>query len=136
MLENTGFPEVPHTADWAIRVWAPDQAALFVTAAQAMNSMAGIIPDDQQKVERTFEVSGQDAESLLVSFLSELVYLYENERLVFSEFDIQITGDHMTAKMTGHPILSINKVIKAVTYHNLQIQNTPWGLVVEIVFDV
>jgi SHS2 domain-containing protein len=36
----------------------------------------------------------------------------------------------------GAPILSMDKAIKAVTFHNLQIQKTRRGVEVEIVFDV
>jgi len=30
----SGFEEIRHTADWALRVWAPDLSTLFTQAAQ------------------------------------------------------------------------------------------------------
>ena len=91
---------------------------------------------DGLKVKRTFEAEAPDAESLLVAFLSELVYAAEQEHLMFDEFDIQFEGVKMQVEMSGAPILSLTKAIKAVTYHNLQIQQSARGYEVEIVFDV
>ena len=88
------------------------------------------------KVKRTFETEAPDAESLLVAFLSELVYAVEQEHLIFDEFDVQVEGMKLKVEMSGAPILSLTKAIKAVTYHNLQIQPTARGYEVEIVFDV
>lgn len=42
MSTRNGFEEVPHTADWSMKVWAEDLPALFVAAAQGMNSMTGM----------------------------------------------------------------------------------------------
>jgi len=88
------------------------------------------------KVKRTFETEATDAESLLVAFLSELVYAVEQEHLIFNEFDVQVEGIKLKVEMSGAPILSLTKAIKAVTYHNLQIAPTARGYEVEIVFDV
>jgi SHS2 domain-containing protein len=88
------------------------------------------------KVKRTFEAEATDAESLLVAFLSELVFAVEQEHLIFDEFDVQVEGMKLKVEMSGAPILSLAKAIKAVTYHNLQIQPTARGYEVEIVFDV
>ena len=87
-------------------------------------------------MKRTFEAEATDAESLLVAFLSELVFAVEQEHLIFIEFHVQVEGIKLKVEMSGVPILSLTKAIKAVTYHNLQIQPTARGYEVEIVFDV
>jgi SHS2 domain-containing protein len=130
------FEELPHTADWAMCVTAPDLAGLFAESARGMNTLAGIILAPGPKTLRTLSLSAPDVESLLVAFLSELVYSAEQERLAFDEFDITVEGKLLNAEISGAPILSINKSIKAVTYHNLHILQTAQGYEVEIVFDV
>jgi SHS2 domain-containing protein len=40
------------------------------------------------------------------------------------------------ASLEGAQLVSIDKEIKAVTYHNIAIKKTPRGLQVRIVFDV
>ena len=130
------FEELAHTADWALRVWANDLPTLFTEAARGMNSLSGAQPAAGARLSREFKAAAPEGESLLVLFLSELVYSAEQEKLVFDTFEIELNGTELKASMSGAPILSINKSIKAVTYHNLQIRQTATGLEVEIVFDV
>jgi len=130
-----GFQEIQHTADWSMRVWADDLASLFAESARGMNFLAGVKLDNQNRVKRQFEAEGTDVESLLVAFLSELVYYQEQENLAFDIFTINV-GKNLTAKMEGARIISADKAIKAVTFHNLKIRKTARGFEVEIVLDV
>ncbi len=131
-----GFEELPHTADWSIRVWAEDLPQLFAEAGRALIQLEGIKLTNRERVTRKFETSAQDPESLLVSFLSELIYYQERDQLAFDEFQIRITDMQLEAEMRGRTIQSIQKAIKAITYHNLNIRKTRQGLEVEIVMDV
>jgi len=140
-LSDSGFEELPHTADLTLHVWAADMAHLFEESARGMNAIAGITLTYKPRLRRTFSVSAEDTESLLVSFLSELVYSIEHNRLAFDCFDVSLDLNigqpcHLIADMCGAPIQSMDKAIKAVTYHNLEIQQTARGIEVEIVFDV
>lgn len=135
------FEEIPHTADLCLHVWAADLTSLFVESARGMNALARFRIAEKPRVERTFSTSAVDTESLLVAFLSELVYFAEQDRLAFDRFDLSldlITGQpcRLSATLHGAPILSLDKVIKAVTYHNLRIQRTTQRYEMEIVFDV
>jgi SHS2 domain-containing protein len=130
------FEELPHTADWALHIWAADLPALFIEAARGMNTLSGAQPAPGPRLHRVFAAEAPDNESLLVLFLSELVYTAEQEHLVFNEFEIELNGPGFKVSMFGSPLLSLNKSIKAVTYHNLQIQQTASGYTVDIVFDV
>jgi SHS2 domain-containing protein len=131
-----GFEELSHTADWSARVWAPDLPSLFGEAARAMNSLSGTIIGAGPRVTRTFEAEGPDVESLLVAFLSELVYYQEQENLALEDFDVRIAPQWLKVSMKGAEVESVEKAIKAVTYHNLKIQRTTEGLETTIVFDV
>jgi SHS2 domain-containing protein len=138
VTSRSGFEELSHTADWAMRVWAGSLPALFAEAARGMNALSGAQPAPGPRVRRTFEAEAPDAEDLLVAFLSELVYTVEQENLIFDAFKVDVKGSKLKVIMSGAPILSLNKSIKAVTYHNLQIRKTEdgFGFSVEIVFDV
>jgi SHS2 domain-containing protein len=135
------FEELSHTADWCLRVWAGDLVQLFVDAARGMNTLAGIRLAEMPRVQRIFSTSADDAESMLVSFLTELVYFAEQDHLAFDNYELSIDPGagqsmHLSALLQGAPIFSVDKAIKAVTYHNLQIRQTKKGLEVEIVLDV
>jgi SHS2 domain-containing protein len=131
-----GFEEISHTADWSMRVWAQDLPSLFAECARAMNALAGTVTDEGPRVTRAFESEAPDAESLLVSFLSELVYYQEQENLAFDTFAIQISAKQISVNMEGARIAAVDKAIKAVTYHNLKVEETSRGYEVVIVIDV
>jgi len=132
-----GFEEIPHTADWSVRVWAQDLPSLLAESARAMNALAGTVTDPGPRVERAFASEGPDIESLLVAFLSELVYYQEQDHgLAFDTFDIGMSDRQISVTMEGSQITSVDKAIKAVTYHNLKIEETSRGYEVVIVFDV
>ena len=101
-----------------------------------MNWLSGVKLTSQSRVKHTFEAQEIDAESLLVEFLSELVYYAEQENMGFDHFVIAIKNDRLEVEMEGAPLESLGKAIKAVTWHNLEIKPTARGLEVVIVFDV
>ncbi len=134
------FEEIPHTADVSLHVWAPDLPSLFGEAARGMYSLAGATAAKKPIVQRALGISAVDMESLLVSFLSELVYIAENEKIIFQDFLVKIdAGINMCTlegSMRGHPLLSLTKMIKAVTFSDLRIQKVDQQYEVTIVFDV
>ena len=131
-----GFEELPHTADVAMRIWAGDLPGLLVEAARALDVLAGVQLADEPVQSQVLNIESEDSESLLVAFLTELIYLAEQENMAFDKFDLSIKNNHLHAVLHGSSLISITKNIKAVTFHNLQIQLIPSGLQVEIVFDV
>ena len=135
---KTDFVEVEHTADWALQVYGRDLRELLVNAARGMSYLLvpklAAIPLDR---EEHFKLEAYDAESLLVSWLSELAYWAEVEGIVFGAFDLpQVTPTHLRATVRGGRVSDLQKHIKAVTYHNLKIIETNQGLTATVVFDV
>jgi len=135
-----GYEEVPHTADWALRVWAPDLPSLFQQAAAGMYALAGVVLAADAHLERDLTFTASDAETLLVAFLSELLYVAEQERLAFDHLTLTIVAGPqeyvLQAHLRGAAIRSLAKMIKAVTFHNLKIRSLEQGLETEIIFDV
>ena len=131
-----GFEEVSHTADWSAHVWAQDRPSLFAECARAMNALSGTLIGSGPRIQQTFEAEAPDTESLLVAFLSELVYFQEQENLAFDRFEVQVKSGRLNVEMEGAQIESVDKAIKAVTFHNLKIRETDRGCETTIVFDV
>lgn len=85
------FKEIPHTADVKIRAEAPTPDALFGEACAAL--MQVMYGDDRRGgTKRECDITGEDQESLLCDFLSEVLYLTEVDGLVFSCADVRIDG--------------------------------------------
>jgi SHS2 domain-containing protein len=135
-VQLAGYREIEHTADWELEVWAPDLATLLEQAARGMYALAGARLQGGARLRRSLELEAHDPEDLLVAFLSELLYLGEDEGMGFDAYRIWIQGEKLTAELNGAPLAGLDKEIKAVTYHNLDIQKGPRGLEVRIVFDV
>ena len=131
-----GFKELEHTADWELMVWGPDLSNLFIQAARGMYQLSGIQLSSGSRQVRQINLHAADPESLLVSFLDELLFWGENEGLGIDEFDLRIRDTSLQGRVWGAPIAHQEKEIKAVTYHNLNIQQRGPGLQVTIVFDV
>jgi len=137
MIEKfAGYREVEHTADWELEVWAPDLTGLLEQAARGMYALCGVRLQAGPRQMRSFTLQAIDAESLLVSFLSELLYIAEQEGLGFDNYQLLVEGNSLYAELGGAPLASLNKEIKAVTYHNLEIRQSPGRLDIRIVFDV
>ena len=131
-----GFREQPHTADWALEVWAPDLIGLLQQAALGMYALMHAQLRTEPRAAYHFELNGLDPEMLLVAFLSELLYLTQRDDIGFDIFSLAIHDAKLTAAVAGASIESIAKEIKAVTYHNLAVRETESGFAATIVFDV
>jgi SHS2 domain-containing protein len=137
MSTRFGFREHAHTADWELEVWAPALPTLLEGAACGMYALSGMQIQPGQSQTRTIMLHGEDAESLLVKFLTELLWLEQEEGLGFDNFSITVDSqNNLQADLNGGLISKLDKEIKAVTYHNLEVQTTEKGLRVKIVFDV
>lgn len=134
--DTAGFREIEHTADWELQVWAPDLPALFEQAARGMYALSGARLEDGPRQIYSLKLEAGDPESLLVTFLSELLYYGEQEELGFDSYQLHLDGKTLRAELGGAPLVAVEKEIKAVTYHNLDIHEGPRGLEVKIVFDV
>jgi SHS2 domain-containing protein len=138
-LTNGGFyEEIEHTADLALRCGGPDLDSFFRSAAMGMYHLMGIgkTPADGT-LTKAVALDAMDMESLLVDWLGELAYLAETENLVFGTIQFQTLSDTcIEAVLTGSRVSRIDKVIKAVTFHQLEIQKTHEGYAATVVFDV
>ena len=131
-----GFQEQPHTADWALDVWASDLVSLLQQAASGMYALMHARLQVEPRETYRFEIATLDRETLLVTFLSELLYFTQRDGVAFDQFDLVQDGERLLAEVEGAPIESIAKEIKAVTYHNVAVRETARGLETTIVFDV
>ena len=132
------YEDVPHTADWALRVRGGTAAELFTNAALGMYDLMDARPrsgSPEAKCEIALEAL--DLESLLVAWLNELLYHTESEGTAYDRFEIKrLDTSRLAASAWGGPAAGLKKQIKAVTFHNLRIVETDDGLETTIVFDV
>ena len=143
------FELMPHTADIKIRVYGKTLVDLFRHALIGMFQVVRpIIPlcrieedrviCDDLPVRREVAIVAYDAESLLVDFLSEALYLSDVHNEAYLDADItKCDGKDIEATLRGIAVDGFEEVeLKAVTYHDLKVQKTAGGWQVTIVFDI
>ena len=136
-----GFEIIDHTADVAIAAYGADMKKAFSNVALGMFS----IMTDIKKVNETFvrdvAVTADEMKVLLVSWLNELLFICEVEKILFKKFDIsELNGTRIVAKCYGEKIdpkrHRIKTEIKAATYHMTQIEQKRDGVRVQVLFDI
>ena len=133
----SGVEEIEHTADWAIRVSAPSAAELFRRAAMGLYHLAGMRLSTTPRLVRVMRLTGVDWESLLVAWLNELLFLQEHEGVAYDEIQIVAVGrEALEAELRGGRVIAWARDIKAVTFHNLRVEEEAAGWQTTIVFDV
>ena len=86
------------------------------------------------------EVAAATLEELLVDWLSTLLFEAETRDLAFCRFEIEtIAVDRLKGRASGIPSAELElrgAPIKAVTYHDLAIEELTEGCSARVVFDV
>lgn len=131
------FEEIEHTADWALRVRGQNLTDLFRNAALGMLSLLDIESVPGNSESRFFELKAEDTETLLVSWLEELLYPLEVEHAAVVDFQVEVLEKaQLKATIELKKIASMKKEIKAVTFNELDIRTVDSGYETIIVFDV
>lgn len=130
-----------HTADLGLRVRAPDLENLFIDAARGLTSMIVANIDQVRRVRQvTFKVPGARHDELLFDWLTEILYAFESQRLLLSEFHVRLGDSGLSAVAEGEPAdesrHQLEHEVKAITYHGLRVEQTPDGWLAEVIVDI
>lgn len=129
-LSDCQVEELAHTSEIGLAVRAGSLAALFGCLARAMISLTGV-QEDRAADPLLLEVdaAGVDAESLLVNWLNEVLYLHEVTGVVPQTVTIHsLHRTAITGTLLGRPAAGPAELqIKAVTYHQLAISQEAGG---------
>ena len=123
--EEERYREIDHTADTGIEVFGSSLKELFTNAAtgfvDTLTDPENIEPKDSLEI----SVRAGDIEELLVAWLSELLYFFDIDRVLFAEFHFEeLSATRLRARLGGEPFEAsshpIKTDIKAVTYHGVR----------------
>ena len=81
-----------HTADIGVRVFGRNFADLLKNAALALLSLITERESVRPVEEVAFEAEAETGEELLIKMLSEILYIHQVRKMVFSEAEIELTG--------------------------------------------
>jgi SHS2 domain-containing protein len=135
------FELFEHTADLGLRVRANSLEELFKEAARGLLAILVANPEAVRPVqEKTIELSAEDVHYLLFDWLSELLYAFEVDKLMFSAFDLRLDDGQLSATCRGEPMNpsrhQMEHEVKAITYHGLKVKQTADGWSAEVIVDI
>ncbi len=115
------FEILEHTADLKIRAFGKTKEELFENAMTGM--FTGVrYKGGGKEVKQEVNMTSLDFPSLLVDFLSEVLYLSEVNHQVYYQFQYKtFTDENIKGVLLGKGIENIGIAIKGVTYHGLDI---------------
>lgn len=124
------YEYLKHTADAEFIAYGRTLEGSFVNAARATFNL--IVEPEKVKpsITKEIEVSGDELDYLLYDWISELLFLFEVENLVFSKFEVSISREgesyHLKGLAYGEKIdqerHNVALHIKAVTFHDLRVE--------------
>ena len=135
------FRTLEHTADVGFEAFGSTREEVFANAARALMSLIVDLETIEPRSELTLHIKGPDPESVLVNWLSELLFLHDAEGWLFQEFEIQSLHEgSLIAIARGEklqrPRHQVNLLVKAVTYHQLVLEETPQGWRAQVYVDI
>jgi len=135
------FEVLAHTADKGIRAFGSDLNELFENAAYGLFSLMAELEKYPPTECHEFEVDAPDLESLLRSWLADLLYKFEVDRILFVDFEVQaVDNNHLKGEACGLPFSDeiewLGSSVKAVTHHDLYVHRTDERFEAQIIFDV
>jgi len=110
-----------HKADLKIRAFGKDLKELFENAMIGMFESAKY-EREGRKIKKEIKVSSLDLSSLLVDFLSEVLYSSEVNHEIYRQIQFRkLTNKNIEGNLFGEKLKTIGVIIKGVTYHGLDI---------------
>ena len=135
------FRVLEHTADIGFEAFGPTREEVFANAGRALQNIMvdlnSIVPREGLEI----QVEGADAGSLLVNWLSEILYHIDADGRLFHDFKVRNLNDRsLTAIAHGESFdrarHQVKLQVKAITYHQLTLDKTAEGWRAQVYVDI
>ena len=126
-----------HKADLRIRAFGKTKEELFLNMLKGMTDSQK--PEKiREKIKQEIKIKSLDLPSLLVDFLSEILYLSQVNKEIYNNVKFKkFSETEIEGTLFGQRVERFGEDIKAVTYHNLDLHQRNDGTWEAIVlFDI
>ena len=132
---------IEHTADTGFKIRGETKEQLFETAGLAFFDIMWRIGHPNESQPEIIEVTGSDMKELLVNFLEEFLYLYDAKGLVCTQLKVETVTDTKICAKAWLQLFNDNEDsellgVKAVTYHQLQIDKKDQKWFAQVFLDI
>lgn len=132
-----------HTADIGLRITGATLDELFAEAGRALFHVLIENADEIRAEEMVeFQLHSEDHAYLLVDWLRELLYLFDAQHLVLSQFEVHVNERRpvLSAHCRGEKLdwerHRPGTEVKAITYHNLKLEKQGDLWIAEVILDI
>ncbi|HID40275.1 MAG TPA: archease [Calditrichaeota bacterium] len=139
------YKEIEHTADTALEIQGATLEQLLMNAVKGFYYLASVPELKQSGGCKEIVLKETSLEELIISFLNELNYYLTVHFCVFTGFEnFKLVKEKKTWKLYAKGILTVLEPetilnlqeIKAVTYHQIQVERKNGVYSIKIVFDI
>ena len=138
------FEFLDHMSDVYVAAYGRSLEEAFENAGKAFTHTITNVRNIRPVEEREIRVKGMDLEELLYNWLDELLFVFEVENLLFSDFSVRIfkknEGYELVAAAKGEkydPNKHVQKVaVKSPTYSLMEIAKKNETYVLKFVLDI
>jgi len=135
------FEIFEHTADLGLRVRAETREELCREAARGLFSViVANLEDVRGLLVKTYRIEGEELDYLLFDWLNELLYTFETQKVLLSEFEVLLDEAGLQATARGEPMdprrHRMEHEVKAITYHGLRVEQSDGQWLAEIIVDI
>ena len=136
--QRGGFEILEHTADVGVRATSSSVEGVFEQATLGLLDITGtLVPGSGENI--TIEVEADDLGALLVYWLEEVLYLQDARDSVIRDIDVEtVEGGRAKGSVSIAPRTEQleGTAVKAITYHQLRVEETDEGWVAVVYFDI
>jgi SHS2 domain-containing protein len=135
------YEVLDHTADIGLIVYGEDLNTLFENAGEAFFHLITDLSRVKEREERQIELKEESLDRLMVDWLSELLYIHDVDNLLFKSFRADVAEEGgLKATVKGEPFQEgvhvIKTMVKAVTYHQIQVKREDGGWKARVILDL
>lgn len=140
-MDMKTFETIDISGDAGIRAYGNTVEDVFVNAAIGMYSLITDLERIREEKEVPVKVESHSLDGLIVSWLNELVFLFDTFGFIGKKITIKTFGDNrVTAGVRGEDFdperHERRLLIKAATYHQLSIAKEEGLWVANVIFDI
>ena len=138
MAHIGSYEILPHTADLEIQVKAATKVGLLYHVLPALEEISGAVTLGEDTGIQAFHLVAVQDDLLLVDFISDcLLWMFGEFNLVSGLSDVTWDGNILAGKAITRPVRYFQKEIKAVTFHEAALKNSPLGYwECRLIFDI
>lgn len=133
------FKFLEHTADIKFQAYGKTLEEAFSNCVLALKETIVVKIKVKDRKEKKIQVSGNDLESLLQSFLEEFLYLLDAKGFLVSKIkEIKIKDNKLKAIVLGDKAKNykFSNSVKAVTYNEMFVKKIKNKFICQVVLDV